>query len=71
LIAGRRIKLDIPDEYLLLQVSASEHYHAHIRAFQREDARHQEAADWFKQALSGVCVPAGLTVFIAQPPGPR
>jgi hypothetical protein len=43
------MKLDIPDEYLPLIVNALEHYHAYTRAAQREDARYQQAADWFKR----------------------
>jgi hypothetical protein len=43
------MKLDIPDEYLPLIVNALEHYHAYTRATQREDARDQRAAEWFKR----------------------
>lgn len=42
------MKLDVPDEYLPLIVTALEHYSAYARAVQREDSRYQEAADWFK-----------------------
>ena len=42
------MKLDIPDEFLPLIVTALEHYSAYARAVQREDARYQEAADLFK-----------------------
>ena len=43
------MKLDIPDEYLPLIVNAPEHYHAYTRAAQLEDARYQQAAEWFKR----------------------
>jgi hypothetical protein len=46
------MKLDIPDEYVPLVVTALEHYHAYNRAIQREDTRYQEAADWFKRRHS-------------------
>jgi hypothetical protein len=46
------MKLDIPDEYVPLVVTALEHYHAYTRAIQREDAHYQEAADWFKRRRS-------------------
>ena len=46
------MKLDLPDEYVPLVVTALEHYHAYTRAIQREDARYQEAADWFKRRRS-------------------
>jgi hypothetical protein len=42
------MKLDIPDEYVPLIVTALEHYAAYSRAAHRKDARYQEAADWFK-----------------------
>jgi len=35
------MKLDIPDEYVPLVVTALEHYHAYTRAIQREDARNR------------------------------
>src|SRR3984893_6455743 len=44
--------LDMPDEYLPRIVTALEHYSAYARAVQREDARYQEAADWFKPKQS-------------------
>ena len=43
------MKLDVPDEYLPLIVTALEHYAAYARAVQREDGRYQVAADWFKR----------------------
>jgi len=46
------MKFDIPDECLPLVVTALEHYHAYASSFQREDARYQEAADWFKRRRS-------------------
>jgi len=46
------MKLDIPDEYVPLVVTALEHYQAYTRAIQREDARYLEAADLFKRRRS-------------------
>ena len=46
------MKLDVPDEYIPLIVTALEHYSAYARAVQREDARYQEAADCFKPKTS-------------------
>ena len=43
------MKIDIPDEYVPLIVTALEHYHAYTRAAQRENSRYQEAADFFKR----------------------
>ena len=42
------MKLDVPDEYIPLIVTALEHYNAYARAVQRDDLRYQEAADLFK-----------------------
>ena len=46
------MKLEIPDEYVPLVVTALEHYHAYTRTIQREDARYQQAADGFKRKRS-------------------
>jgi hypothetical protein len=43
------MKLDVPDEYIPLIVTALEHYSAYARAVQREDSRYQEGADVFKR----------------------
>ncbi len=43
------MKIDLPDEYVPLIITALEHYHAYTRAIQREDARYQQASDWFKR----------------------
>ena len=45
------MKLDMPDEYLPLVVTALEHYYAYTKAVQRDDSSYQEAADWFKRKL--------------------
>jgi hypothetical protein len=42
------MKLDVPDDYLPLIVTALEHYSAYARAAQRDDSRYQEVADLFK-----------------------
>jgi hypothetical protein len=51
-LAWKRMKLDMPDEYLPLVVTALEHYYAYTRAVQRENARYQEAPNWFKRKRS-------------------
>jgi hypothetical protein len=43
------MKIDLPDEYVPLIVTALEQYHAYTRAQQRQDPRYQQAADWFKR----------------------
>lgn len=43
------MKLDIPDEHVPLVIRALEHYYAYTRAVQRDDARYQQAADFFKR----------------------
>ena len=39
----------VPEDYLPLIVQALEHYYAYTRAVKRDDARYQEAAEWFKR----------------------
>jgi hypothetical protein len=41
------MKLDVPDDYVPLLITALEHHYAYTRAVKREDARYQQAADWF------------------------
>jgi hypothetical protein len=41
------MKLDIPDDYVPLLITALEQYYAYTRAVKREDTRYQQAADWF------------------------
>jgi len=43
------MKLDVPDHYVPLLITALEHHYAYTKAVQRDDARYQQAADWFKQ----------------------
>jgi hypothetical protein len=43
------VKIDLPDEYVPLVINALEHYYAFTRAKQSDDARYQQAADWFKR----------------------
>jgi hypothetical protein len=38
------MKLDIPDDYVPLLITALEQYYAYTRAVQREDTRYQQAA---------------------------
>jgi hypothetical protein len=44
------MKLDVPDDYIPLLITALEHYYAYTKAVQREDPRYQQAADWFHQS---------------------
>jgi hypothetical protein len=41
------MKLDVPDDYVPLLITALEHHYAYTKAVQREDTRYQQAADWF------------------------
>ena len=41
------MKLDVPDDYIVLLITALEHHYAYTRAVKREDTRFQQAADWF------------------------
>ena len=41
------MKLDVPDDYVSLLITALEHHYAYKKAVQREDTRYQQAADWF------------------------
>ena len=41
------MKLDVPDDYIPLLITALEHHYAYTKAVQREDTRYQQAADWF------------------------
>jgi hypothetical protein len=43
------MKIDVPDDYVPLLVTALEHHYAYTRAVQRDDFRYQQAADWFKR----------------------
>jgi hypothetical protein len=43
-IVWKRMKFDVPNEYLLLVVAALEHYYAYTPAVGREDSPYQEAA---------------------------
>jgi hypothetical protein len=45
----RLMKLDVPDDYVALLITALEHHYAYTRAVQRDDSRFQQAADWFKR----------------------
>jgi hypothetical protein len=57
------VKFDLPDEYLplvILVINALEHYYAFTRAKQADDARYQEAADWFKRKRPAAEEPAAL-----------
>jgi len=41
------MKLDVPDDYFPLLITALEHHYAYTKAVRREDTRYQQAADWF------------------------
>jgi hypothetical protein len=43
------MRLDLPDDYVPLLITALEHRYAYTRAVRREDVRYQQAADWFKR----------------------
>jgi hypothetical protein len=43
------MKLDVPDDYVPLLITALEHHYAYTKAVQREDTRYQQAADWFRR----------------------
>jgi hypothetical protein len=43
------MKLDIPNDYVPLLITALEQYYAYTRAVRREDTRYQQAADWFRR----------------------
>ena len=46
------MKLDVPDDYIPLLITALEQYYAYTRAVKREDTRYQQAADWLPLAAS-------------------
>jgi hypothetical protein len=48
------MKLDVPDDYVPLLITALEQYYAYTRAVQREDIRYQQAADWFHRQRSPI-----------------
>jgi len=43
------MKLDVPDDYVALLITALEHHYAYTKAVLRDDVRYQQAADWFKR----------------------
>ena len=47
------MKIDLPEEYVPPVINALEHYYAFTRAKQADDARYQQAADWFKKKRPG------------------
>jgi hypothetical protein len=47
------VKIDLPDEYVQLIITALETQYAYTRAKQADDARYQEATDWFKRKRPG------------------
>ena len=40
------MKLDVPDDYVALFITALEHHYAYTKAVLRDDARYRQAADW-------------------------
>lgn len=60
------MKIDLPEEYVLLIIDALEHYYALTHAKQADDVRYQQAADWFKRKR-----PAGEEPAVAKRPGTR
>ena len=56
------MKLDVPDDYVPLLITALEQYYAYTRAVKREDTRYQQAADWFHRQRTPIAekpVPTG------------
>jgi hypothetical protein len=43
------VKIDLPDEYIPLVVTALDHYFAYTVAARREDAKYRAASDFFRQ----------------------
>jgi hypothetical protein len=43
------MKLNVPDDYVPLLITALEHHYAYTKAVQRDDSRYQLAADWFRR----------------------
>ena len=43
------MKIDVPDVYLRLVITALDHYFAYTVALKREDGRYRRAADFFRQ----------------------
>jgi hypothetical protein len=41
------MKLDVPDDYFPLLITALEHHYAYTKAVRREDTRYRQPADWF------------------------
>jgi len=41
------MKLNVPDDYVPLLITALEHHYAYTKAVLREDTRYRQAADWF------------------------
>jgi chromatin segregation and condensation protein Rec8/ScpA/Scc1 (kleisin family) len=56
------MKLDIPDDYFPLLITALEQYYAYTKAVRREDSRDQQAADWFHRQRTAVAVKPERTV---------
>jgi hypothetical protein len=56
------MRLDLPDDYVPLLITALEHHYAYTRAVQREDVRYQQAADWFTRQRTPVSEQAVRTV---------
>ena len=63
------MKLDIPDEYLPLIVTALEHYNAHTRAVQGEDPLPGGRRMIQAEACSGSRAAGGLAVNLGLPSG--
>jgi len=48
------MKLDVPDDYFPLIITALEHHYAYTKAVRREDTRYQQAADWFHRQRASI-----------------
>ena len=56
------MKLDIPDDYVPLLITALEQYYAYTRAVKREDTRYQQAANWFHRQRTPIAEKTVRTV---------
>jgi hypothetical protein len=64
------MKLDVPDDYVPLLITALEQYYAYTRAVKRDDSRYQQAADWFRRQQAPVAQKP-VQPLQRKPPGPQ
>ena len=56
------MKLDVPDDYVPLLITALEHHYAYTKAVLREDTRYRQAADWFHRQPAQIADKPARTV---------